>query len=230
MPARLTALAFALCAASALANPLADVAGGTTTYYSNVSSTYSVGGVDQEFSKGTLGFDFSELGNQWFYGGIRIGLVFLDAKTEPLIADSGIPGYVFGIFGGVCKRFFDNRLSVNAEGIYSRDWVSGTIAGGTDETSVRGGEGSLRLGLAYRFQTVQFSAGAYSSNVVGEVTRTGAISGTARYEDTESTGAYAGLDITLDGGFAMGLRAEAGARETMAITFSTGFGSNRTTN
>lgn len=222
MTARLTAFALALSAAVAQANPLADVANGTTTYYSNVTSTYSVAGVDQEFSKGTLGFDYSESGNSWFYGGIRLGLVFLEAETEPLIADSGIPGYVFGVFGGIQKGFLDHRLFVNAEGMYSREWVSGTIGGGTDSTSVRTGEGSLRLGASYRFDEVQFSAGVYSSNVIGEVTRTGVISGTASFQDTETSGAYAGLDIKLNEGFAMGLRVESGARETMAITFSSG--------
>lgn len=223
MTARLIALVLASTAAIATANPLADVAGGTTTYYSNVATTYSVGGVDQEFNTGTLGLDYSEMGNRWFYGGLRLGLVFLDAETEPLIAESSIPGYVFGVFGGIHKRFFDDRLGVNAEGSYTRSWVSGDIGATTDSTSVRLGEGSLRFGLSYRFSQLQLSAGAYSSNVVGEVERTGVINGIASIEDTEQTGAYAGLDIKLDGGFALGLRVESGARETMALTFSTGF-------
>ncbi len=220
---RLALSLLALFAASASANPLADVAGGTTTYYSNVATTYSVGGVDQEFNTGTLGLDYSEMGNRWFYGGLRLGLVFLDAETEPLIADSGIPGYVFGVFGGIHKRYFDDKLGVNAEGSYTRSWVSGDIGATTDSTSVRLGEGSLRLGLSYRFGEFQLSAGAYSSNVVGEVTRTGVINGIAVIADTDTTGAYAGIDIKLDGGFAMGLRVESGASETMALAFSSGF-------
>lgn len=223
MSLRRIALSSAFVAVAASANPLADVAGGTTTYYSSVATTWSVGGVDQEFDVGTLGLDFSEMGNSWFYGGVRLGIAFLDAENEPLIADDGIPGYSFGVFGGIHKRYFDDKLGVNAEAWYARTWVSGDIGATTDSTSVRLGEGSLRLGLSYRFESLQLSAGAYSSNVVGEVERTGVINGIADIEDTESTGAYAGLDIKLDGGFALGLRVESGARETMALTFSTGF-------
>ena len=219
---RLALFLLALSATLAHANPLTDVAGGTTTYYSNTSSTYSVGGVDQEFTKGTLGLDFSEKGNDWFYGGVSLGIVFLDAETEPLVADNGVPGYLFGVFGGVEHGFLEDRLNLNAEGRYSREWVSGDIGATTDSTSVRTGEGSLRLGLSYRFESLQLSAGAYSSNVTGEVTRTGVINGSSSFEDTESSGAYAGLDIKLYGGFALGLRAESGARETLALTFSSG--------
>lgn len=220
---RLALSLMALGAFCAHANPLADVAGGTTTYYSQTDATYSVGGVDQDFTHARVGLDYSEMGNSWLYGGVTLGIVFLDAPTEPLIADSGVPGYVFGIFGGVQKKFFSDRLAINAEGRYLREWVSGDIGATTDATSIRFGEGSLRLGLSYRFEDVQFSAGAYSSNVVGEITRTGVVPGTADFEDTESTGAYAGVDVKLYGGFALGLRAESGARETVAITFSTGF-------
>jgi hypothetical protein len=213
----------ALVTGIAHANPMADVAGGTTTYYSKTDSTYSVAGVDQEFSHNRIALDFSEKGNDWFYGGISIGFEFLDASGEPLIADTGIPGYLFGVFGGVRQRIFMDGLHVNAEGRYFREWLTGTVGGGTDETSVRFGEGSLRLGLSYRFDTVQFSAGAFSSNVVGEITRTGVVSGTARFEDTESSGAYVGADIKLYEGFALGFRVESGAHETYAITFSSGF-------
>jgi hypothetical protein len=213
----------ALVAGIAQANPMADVAGGTTTYWSKTDSTYSVAGVDQEFSHNRIALDFSEKGNDWFYGGITIGFEFLDAQSEPLIADTGIPGYLFGVFGGVRQQIFMDGLAVNAEGRYFREWVSGSVQGGTDETSVKFGEGSLRLGLSYRFEEVQFSLGAYSSNVVGEITRTGVVSGTARFEDTDSSGAYLGADIKLYEGFALGLRAESGARETIAITFSSGF-------
>ena len=223
MSLRLAVVPLAFVTVAAAANPLADVAGGTTTYYSNVASTYSVGGVDQEFSTGTLGLDYSEMGNRWLYVGLRLGIAFLDAESEPLIADDGIPGYVFGVFGGIRQNFFDDRLGVNAEASYTRTWVSGDIGATTDATSVKLGEGSLRLGLSYRFEALQLSAGAYSSNVVGDVTRTGLINGSASLEDTESSGAYAGLDVKIDGGFALGLRAESGARETVALTFSTGF-------
>ena len=216
-------IAAALVAGIVQANPMADVAGGTTTYYSKTDATYSVTGVDQEFSHNRIALDFSEKGNDWFYGGITLGLAFVDAQTEPLIADTGIPGYVFGVFGGVRQRIFTDGLAVNAEGRYFREWVSGKISGGTDETSIKFGEGSLRLGLSYRFEQVQFSAGAFSSNVVGDITRTGVISGTAGFEDTESSGAYLGADIKLYEGFALGLRMESGARETVAITFSSGF-------
>jgi hypothetical protein len=212
-----------LCAGLAQANPLADVAGGSTTYYSNSTSTYSVAGVDQEFTKGTLGLDFSEMGNDWFYAGVSLGIVFLDAETEPLIADNGVPGYLFGVFGGIKHGFLEDRLNINAEGRYAREWVSGDIGATTDSTSVRTGEGSLRLGLSYRWESLQLSAGAYSSNVTGEIARTGVVNGSAAFEDTESSGAYGGVDIKLYGGFALGLRVESGARETAALTFSTGF-------
>ena len=220
---RLAIASIALVAGLAWANPLADVAGGTTAYWSKTDSTYVVGGLDQEFTHNRIAVDFSEKGNDWFYAGITIGLVFLDAQSEPLIADSGIPGYVFGVFGGVKKQVFLQGLDVNAEGRYIREWESGTVAGGTDDTSIKFGEGSLRLGLSYRMDSVQFSLGAYSSNVVGEVTRTGLVIGNANFEDSESSGSYAGVDIKLYDGFAMGLRVEAGARETIALTFSSGF-------
>lgn len=220
---RVLLVLLSLSAALATANPLADVVGSATVYYSNTTATYSVAGVDQEFVQGRVGLDYSEMGNKWFYGGVSVGMVFLDAETEPLIAETGVPGYLFGVFGGVHKAFFDHRLGIHAEGRYTREWVSGDVGATTDSTSVRLGEGSLRLGLSWRFEPVQFSAGAYSSNVVGEVTRTGVIAGGAEIADTESSGAYAGLDIKLDGGFALGLRVESGARETVALTFSTGF-------
>lgn len=216
-------LVLAFGAGIAQANPLADVVGGTTTYYSQTDSTYSVGGVDQDFRHKRIGLDYSEMGNSWLYGGITVGIVFLDAATEPLIADDNIPGYSFGVFGGVQKKFFSDKLAINAEGRYLREWVSGDIGATTDNTSVRFGEGSLRLGLSYRFEDVQFSAGAYSSSVSGDISRTGVVTGSASFEDTESSGAYGGVDVKLYGGFALGLRAETGARETMALTFSTGF-------
>lgn len=220
---RLALALLALFTSTAFANPMADVAGGTTAYWSKTDATYSVSGVDQEFSHTRIAVDFSEKGNDWFYGGITFGLAFLDAQTEPLIGDTGIPGYVFGIFGGVRQRIFTDGLHVNAEGRYFREWESGSLSGGTDEASIKFGEGSLRLGLSYRFSALQFSAGAFSSNVTGEITRTGVVGGTARFEDTESSGAYLGADIKLYEGFALGLRAESGARETIAITFSSGF-------
>ena len=127
------------------------------------------------------------------------------------------------MFGGIKYGFFEDRLNINAEGRYAREWVSGSIGATTDSTSVRTGEGSLRLGLSYRFDSLQLSAGAYSSNVTGEIERTGVINGSNNFEDTESSGAYGGVDIKLYGGFALGLRAETGARETLALTFSTGF-------
>jgi opacity protein-like surface antigen len=223
MSFRLAALATACMASIAHANPLSDVVGGTTTYYAQTEATYSVGGVDQVFTHSRLGLDYSEMGNSWLYGGITVGIVFLDAATEPLIADESIPGYMFGVFGGVQKRFFSDKLAINAEARYLREWMSGDIGATTDNTSVKFGESSLRLGLSYRFEDVQFSAGGYSSNVSGDINRTGAVPGSATFEDTETSGAYAGVDVKLYGGFAVGLRAESGARETAALTFSTGF-------
>lgn len=220
---RRLALALAASAFAAQANPFADIAGGTTTSYSQTTYTYDVGGLPQEFSHNRFGLDFSEMGNRWFYGGISLGLVFVDGETEPLVADEGIPGYLFGVFGGVRYGFLEDKLNVNFEGRYTREWESGDIDGTSDSTSIRTGEGSLRLGLSYRFPDLQVSAGAYSSNVVGEVERTGTIVGTASLQDTESSGAYAGMEIKLFGGYALGVRIESGARETQALTFSTGF-------
>jgi hypothetical protein len=216
------AIALLLAAPAALANPLSDSAGSTTVSYSNVKADYLVAGVERELTRERLMLDYSEMGNSWFYGGISAGLVFLDGESEPLIDDSSVPGYAFGVFGGIDLAFFDERLGVHLEGSYHREWVSGLTSTG-DDTSMKFGDGSLRAGVSWRFSQVRLSAGAFSSNATGEIERTGLSPGTAQLEEVESSGAYAGLEIKLDGGYGFGARAESGARDTVALTFSTRF-------
>lgn len=214
----------ALSSIGAHANPYSDTAGAFTASYSQTSATYSIAGVERDFTHHRYGIDYSEMGNDWFYGGIGVGLAFLDGASEPLISETSLPGYLFGLYGGVRYAMLDDSLALNLEARYLREWESGEISGsGGDQTTVRFGEGSVRLGASYRFAKVQLSAGGYSSNVVGHIERTGTVAGTADIEDTEQSGIYAGFEFKLDSGYAIGTRVESGAHDTLALTFSTSF-------
>ena len=206
----------------AFANPLTDVAGGATAFYAQTKATYSVAGTDRDFTMNRIALDYSEQANNWLYVGIRVGLSFLDASSEPLIDSTSLPGYYFGVFGGV--RFFERGgFSITGEGRYARDWWHGTVSG--DALSVDEGEGVFQLGASYRInKEFNISAGGYSSNSEGHIDRTGTtLPGSADFTDTASTGAYAGIDVVLADGGSLGFRWEGGANETLAFTYSVGF-------
>jgi hypothetical protein len=221
-PSRYLPLAalLALVAQPAAANPFADHSGGATAYYQRGTSTYSVAAVDQDFTHRRFVLDYSEQANGWLHLGISMGLAFTEARGEPLLATLEPSGYLFGVFAGA--RLLDKGgFTVDLGVGYLRE--TGDTADATDEVTLTVDEGRAQLAVAYRFEAVRVMAGAYALDVSGEVERTGGTPGTATFEGTESSGSFVGVELPIGEGYAIGVRAEAGARSGVVVAFSTSF-------
>lgn len=194
--------------------------GGAEAYYVSVSTPVDVGGVEHDLDSGRLVFDYAEAANDWLYLGFSVGLSFDNMQSEPLIADTDPTGYTFGVFAGA--RFLElGPFALNLEGRHQRVADSGT--GSVQESEMQYTETSFRLGALYRWEKVELGAGGYTLAVDGDLESTGTVIGTATFAEVETSGAYALVRLAIDGGFALGLRAESGARESLAFTFSTRF-------
>lgn len=194
--------------------------GGAETEFARVTTTLKVGGVAREFERSLFSFDYSEAATSWLHLGITVGLSFDAAQDEPLVGDSEPAGYLFGVFAGA-RLFQSGGFAADAELRYVGDYAEGDASG--DTTKLRLDETVARLALSYRFTTVELSGGAYAYAASGEVERSGVLIGKADLEEVDSGGAFGAVRLRTDGGFGLGLRAETGARESIAFVFSSTF-------
>jgi len=194
--------------------------GGAEVAFVHVTSTLAVGGIEREFQRSMLSVDYSEAATSWLHLGITGGLSFNAAEDEPLMGGNEPSGYHFGAFAGA-RLFRSGGFEVNCEVRYVGDYATGDTTG--DETNLRLDEGSARIALSYAFADLELVGGAYAYRASGEVERTGVLTGTLDIEEVETGGSFAAVRLRTDEGFGLGLRAESGARESVAFVFSSSF-------
>jgi hypothetical protein len=162
--------------------------------------------------------DYAEAANDWLYLGVSLGLGFDTMEAEPLVFDSDPSGYAAGIFAGA--RFLEaGGFALTAEARHNRVYNDGESA--TQTATLDYGETTGRLGALFRWRDLELGAGAYTLRIDGEIDATGTPTGSADFAETEQSGIYAGARIRIDGGYALGVKVESGAREGYALTFST---------
>ena len=194
--------------------------GGTEVYYAGTTTAVSVGGVEHDLDSSRLMLDYAESANDWLYLGFGVGLAFDQMSTEPLVANTDPVGYAFGAFAGA--RFLEmGPFALTAEARYQRIYTEGSDS--ASDSILKYGETSGRLGAAFRWQKLELAAGGYTLRLSGDIESTGTVAGTGEFEEVEQSGVYGAARLAIDGGYALGLRVESGARETVAFTFSTRF-------
>lgn len=194
--------------------------GGAEVYYAAHTTVVDVAGFERDLDSARFMLDYAEAANDWLYLGFSIGMTFDNMQAEPLVTDADPTGYGFGVFAGA--RFLEvGPFAVLLEARHNS--IDGAGTGSAQESTLTYTETIGRLGATYRWQAVELAAGAFTLAVDGEVESTGGVVGTADFEAVESSGAWGSLRLRIDGGYALGLRFESGARETLAFTFSTRF-------
>lgn len=195
--------------------------GGAEVYWTTATTAVEFAGVAHDLETSRLMVDYSEAANDWLYIGLSVGLTFDSAETQPLVANTDPAGYVFGLFTGV--RFLElGGFALTAEARYLRDYSNGEDDLGS-ESSLHFAETSGRFGAMYRWQMLELQAGAYSLRLSGDVDSIGTVVGTAEMAEVDQSGAYGIARFKIDGGYALGLRAESGARDSLTFSFSARF-------
>ena len=219
---RMMGLMFLIAAplAAAAADYQPQRPGGVEVYYSTRDTSLLMGGVENEFSQSRLAIDYSEAANDWLYIGLSLAFASDSATTDLLVDQTDPVGYVFGVFAGA-RMFERGAFAVKLETRFEREASEGTD--GTDTTTVRFGYANSRIGASYHFSEVELEVGGFVENVFGELERTGTLAGTEQVSEVDQGGMYAGLRIAIDGGYSLGLRAESGAHDLIAVNFSTTF-------
>jgi hypothetical protein len=213
-------LASSLPALAADHDRFAERPGGAEVYYASTTTVVDVAGVEHDLDSSRLMLDFAESANDWLYLGVAIGLAFDTMPSEALVADTDPVGYALGAFAGA--RFLEmGPFALTAEGRYQRVYTEGS--GAAQDAVLKYSEGSGRFGAVFRWQTLELAAGGYTLRVDGDIESSGGVVGLASFTEVEQNGAYAAVRLAIDGGYALGLRLESGARETLAFTFSTRF-------
>lgn len=198
----------------------AERPGGAEVYYATSTTAIDVAGVEYDLDSGRLMLDFAESANDWLFIGFAVGIAFDTMLSEPLVADSDPVGYALGVFAGT--RFLEmGPFALTAEARHQRVYTEGS--GAAQESVLKYGETTGRFGAVFRWSQVELAAGGYSLRVDGDIESSGGVAGLASFTEVEQSGVYAGARLAIDGGYALGLRLESGARETLAFTFSTRF-------
>jgi hypothetical protein len=194
--------------------------GGAEVYYAGTTTVVSVAGVEHDLDSSRVMLDYAESANDWLYLGLAIGLSFDQMSTEPLIGATDPVGYALGAFAGA--RFLERGpFALLAEARYQRIYTEGSD--GTSDSILKYSESGGRLGAAFRWEKIELQAGGYTLRIAGDIESTGAAAGVASFEEVEQSGVFGAARLAIDGGYALGLRVESGARETVAFTFSTRF-------
>jgi len=213
-------LAAALSTAALAEGAFAERPGGAEVHFASITTEVEVGGVTHELDSQRVALDFAEAANDWLYVGVAVGLAFEQLSTVALVDDADPSGYTGGVFVGA--RFFElGPFALEAEARHQRVYAEGS--GTAQDATLRYGETSARLTALFRWRKLELAAGGHTLRVDGEAEATGALAGAVEFTEVERSGVHGALRLAIDGGYALGVRVESGARDGFALTFSTRF-------
>lgn len=213
-------LALALAVAPAALAAEASRPGGAEVRFTASTTVVDVGGIEHELDASRFSLDYAEEATDWLSLGFTVAFSFDGMPSQALVAATDPSGYAIGVFAAV-QPYARGPFAVNLEVRHLRDYTKGSD--GSSDSQMDFDETTFSGGLSWRFDAVELEAGAYTLKLDGEITSTGVVAGTADFEAAESSGTFAAVRLPLARGYALGLFAESGARETLAFTFSTRF-------
>lgn len=177
---------------------------------------WQTAGVEQDTDVTRLVLVLDERPWSRVYGGLRAGYVELSRPGDPALGGLGLSGQSLGIRLGV-SLIKSRRVEVFGQ--LDHDFLE--ASGGRDgqDTEFDWTETMVRLGAVATLGSIRLTGAAYRYRVDGDLKRRGPPNATVQFDENQSTGMSAGLELQVDPTGYIGVAVERGARDGLRLSF-----------